>query len=95
MDKLKIKEYIKQPLEGLLYDLDLLPEQCKTIINELRNVVIECQYKEIEQLREEKEWLVKLILSDYRTYNIEELKKIIIEKMPQALKEGEREDEAI
>lgn len=52
MDRLEgIKKAIKQPLEGLLYDLDLMPEQCKTPINELRSSVVECQYKEIERLR--------------------------------------------
>lgn len=54
MDRLEgIKKAIKQPLEGLLYDLDLMPEQCKTPINELRSGVVECQYEEIEQLRKD------------------------------------------
>ncbi len=41
-----IREAVQQPLEGLLYDLDLMPEQCKTLINNLRRLVVEELYKQ-------------------------------------------------
>ena len=44
--KKMIQEIVKQPLEGLLYDLDLLPEQCKAWINNDRRLVIEELYKQ-------------------------------------------------
>ena len=48
----EIEKAIGQPIEGLLYDLDLMPEQIKSQINYLRMGVIEVQYKRIERLRE-------------------------------------------
>ena len=50
-DDKRILKCISQPLEGLLYDLDLLPEQCRTGINSMRRIVVEQQRKEIERLR--------------------------------------------
>ena len=35
-----IKEYVKQPNNGLLYDLGLLPEECKTHQRMLTSKVI-------------------------------------------------------
>lgn len=91
MDK-EIKKAIEQPLEGLLYDLDLMPEQCKTFINELRSGVVECQYKEIEQLRKEKEWLVKQLgyehVLDGNCKHLKDGEKIVYKRMQQALKES-------
>lgn len=47
----KIFPIIDQPLEGLLYDLDLLPEQCRTEINNIRRLAVEGLYKKVEVLR--------------------------------------------
>ncbi len=48
---------IKQPLEGLLYDLDLMPEQCKSGIANLRRIAVEKLCKEIERLKKERQWI--------------------------------------
>jgi hypothetical protein len=42
IDKKQLEEFIEQPLEGLLYDLDLLPEQTKQGTREdlIRQVVV-------------------------------------------------------
>lgn len=50
---------LKQPLEGLLYDLDLMPEQCKGGIANIRKITVEVLRKEIERLR-------KLVESAYK-----------------------------
>ena len=39
---------IEQPLEGLLYDLDLLPEQCRNATANMRRITVEELRKEIE-----------------------------------------------
>lgn len=36
-----------QPLEGLLYDLDLLPEQCKNDSMNMKRLVIENLHKKV------------------------------------------------
>ncbi len=36
-----------QPLEGLLYDLDLLPEQCKSYRTDITRVIIETLHKRV------------------------------------------------
>ena len=41
----RMQNLIQQPLDGLLYDLDLMPEQCKKTINTIRRLVIEELYK--------------------------------------------------
>ena len=51
VEQADIKSGIKQPLEGLLYDLDWMPEQIKSAINDLRREVVECQYRENERLK--------------------------------------------
>ncbi len=43
-----VDKNISQPLEGLLYDLDLMPEQIKTDINNLRRIVIERLYEKLK-----------------------------------------------
>ncbi len=43
-----VKEIIEQPLEGLLYDLDLLPEQCRDGWKDLVRTVVEELYKRKE-----------------------------------------------
>ena len=58
VEQADIKSGIKQPMEGLLYDLDLMPEQIKSAINDLRREVVECQYRENERLKKEKDDLV-------------------------------------
>ncbi len=40
-----IDENLDQPIEGLLYNLDLMPEQCKSDTNNLRRLVIEKLHK--------------------------------------------------
>ena len=42
---------VEQPLEGLLYDLDLMPEQCKSGTANIRRIAIEVLRKEVERLR--------------------------------------------
>ena len=45
-DKIRVADkIIDQPIEGLLYDLDLLPEQCKNRTNSYRRIVIERLYE--------------------------------------------------
>ena len=43
---------LKQPLEGLLYDLGLMPEECKSEIANRRKITVEVLRKEIERLKE-------------------------------------------
>ena len=71
---------IKQPLEGLLYDLDLMPEQCKSGIANLRRIAVEELRKEIERLKKEKKWLLENAIEWDRPN--------ILQEMHQALKEG-------
>ena len=49
---------IKQPLEGLLYDLDLMPEQCKSDVANMRRVAVEVLRREIERLKKENSDLI-------------------------------------
>ena len=60
MDKLEIAlqeemqiraSIVEQPLEGLLYDLDLMPEQCKSGTANIRRITVEILREEIERLR--------------------------------------------
>ena len=53
MDRLEevVDSIIDQPIEGLLYDLDLLPEQCISDRSNMTRIVIEKQRKEIERLK--------------------------------------------
>ncbi len=55
MVKSKLIKYaqtlIQQPLEGLLYDMDLLPEQRKMKLNDMRGFIVEELYKQREQAR--------------------------------------------
>ena len=44
---------IKQPLEGLLYDLDLMSEQCKSDVANMRRVAVEVLRREIERLKKD------------------------------------------
>lgn len=44
-----VDKAISQPLEGLLYDLDLMPEQIKYGINDLRRIVIERLYEKAQK----------------------------------------------
>ena len=83
VEQADIKSGIKQSLEGLLYDLDLMPEQIKSAINDLRREVVECQYRENERLKKEKEYLLEKICS----YSAYFLPKDIEKYMQQALKE--------
>ncbi len=41
-----VRKLIQQPLEGLLYDLDLMPEQCITISSNMKRLTIEELYKQ-------------------------------------------------
>ncbi len=50
-DKIIRASVIEQPLEGLLYDLDLMPEECRNTTANMRRVAIEVLRKEIERLR--------------------------------------------
>lgn len=52
-------DIVKQPLEGLLYDLDLLPEQCRNDTNNMKRIIVENLHKKIEQLTNENEEMVK------------------------------------
>ena len=52
MDKAEKVSVVEQPLEGLLYDLDLMPEQCKSTIANMRRTAVEELRKEIERLKE-------------------------------------------
>ena len=38
-------DIIKQPIEGILYDLDLMPEQCKSDASNIKRLVIRKLYK--------------------------------------------------
>ena len=42
---------ISQPIDGLLYDLDLMPAQCRTVVNSVRSEVISELKKQIEQMK--------------------------------------------
>ncbi len=57
MVKSKLIKYaqtlIQQPLEGLLYDMDLLPEQRKMKLNDMRGFIVEELYKQREQARKD------------------------------------------
>ncbi len=55
-DKIIRASIIEQPLERLLYDLDLMPEQCKSTIANMRRTVVEELRKEIERLRKDLEY---------------------------------------
>ena len=50
---MNIKEYIQQPVDGLLYDLDLLPEQITSTQSKLNANVITELKKEIQELKQE------------------------------------------
>ncbi|KKL63073.1 hypothetical protein LCGC14_2178760 [marine sediment metagenome] len=106
MDKLEIAlqeesqlldAILKQPLEGLLYDLDLMPEQCRNATANMRRITVEELRKEIERLRKEKEWLLKQYATELydahkairTTYNRDSIKQRIVLEMQQALKERE------
>ncbi|HDY86967.1 MAG TPA: hypothetical protein ENH82_02495 [bacterium] len=91
MDKAEKVSIIEQPLEGLLYDLDLMPEQCKSTIANMRRTAVEELRKEIEQLRKEKEWLVELMYEKMceSPISLKDYKNTIIDMMQQALKEKE------
>lgn len=101
-DKIIRASVIEQPLEGLLYDLDLLPEQCKNVIANFRRIAIEVLLKEIERLKKELlnniEQLTDIFVCADRittgnvSHNIKWLKLITNEMIiqnRQALKEGE------
>ena len=45
------KSIINQPIEGLLYDLDLMPEQCKSSHSNVARLVITRLREEIERLK--------------------------------------------
>lgn len=36
-----------QPLEGLLYDLDLMPEQCRSFKTNITRIIIEILHKRV------------------------------------------------
>ena len=55
-DKIIRASVIEQPLEGLLYDLDLMPEQCRSARANIRRITIEELRKEIERLRKDLEY---------------------------------------
>ncbi len=55
-----IAKVVRQQIEGLLYDLDLLPEQIKTQINDRRRLVVEELHKQNQALRAEMESLPHL-----------------------------------
>ena len=92
VEQADIKSGIKQPMEGLLYDLDLMPEQIKSAINDLRREVVECQYRENERLKKEKEWLLKTLVFVYKDKMCESGLSIkamewVLKDMQQELKE--------
>jgi len=61
-DKIIRASVIEQPLEGLLYDLDLMPEQCRSTTANMRRIAIEELREEIERLRIERDyWKTTLI----------------------------------
>ena len=84
---------IKQPLEGLLYDLDLMSEQCKSDVANMRRVAVEVLRREIERLKKEKGWLFDELIDLHQRRTTtdmpaEEMKEILVEDMQRALKEG-------
>ncbi len=79
-DKIIRASVIEQPLEGLLYDLDLMPEQCRSTTANMKRIAIEELRKEIERLREENEWLLDKTLEF-----IPCIKKELIKMMQQEL----------
>ena len=82
------KGMIGQPIKGLLYDLDLMPEQCVSWTANAARLVIEILYKQ-------KEWLIHhyakdMVIDNRRLddHGIDDLKKEIIDDMHQSLKGG-------
>lgn len=49
---MNIKKYIKQPIDGILYDFELMPEQCNTKQKALTCQVITELKKENDRLHE-------------------------------------------
>lgn len=43
------ENYINQPTDSLLYDLDLMPEQCKTKIDKIRSQAVINLKKQLEE----------------------------------------------
>ena len=82
---------ISQPMEGLLYDLDLLPEQCGNDRMNMRRIVVERQAIKIKKLEKEKEWLEYKVLEasqkQYPKLSYVEKVAMLEDDMQQALKE--------
>jgi len=82
---------INQPMEGLLYDLDLLPEQCGNDRMNMRRIVVERQAIKIKKLEKEKEWLEYKVLEasqkQYPELSLAEKVVMLEDDMQQALKE--------
>ncbi len=77
---LKKVEYsiINQPLEGLLYDLDLMPEQCKSNFSNIVRLGITTLREEIERLKRNKDtWKAKAErLIDFNNKRVEEIERL-------------------
>jgi len=75
---------IEQPLEGLLYDLDLLPEQCRNATANMRRITVEELRKEIELYKRTVEHdtkEIKLLTAeiDQKDEEIERLRESFVE----------------
>ena len=79
---------VEQPLEGLLYDLDLTPEQCLSDVANMGRISIEVLRREIERLKKENEWLLEESITLYDLWHdVSCGDEDIKHKMQQALKE--------
>jgi len=81
---------ISQPMEGLLYDLDLLPEQCGNDRMNMRRIVVKRQAIKIKELGEVVKRLRKIEI-DYNEY-ISKVDRVLISRdkeMEQLRKEKE------
>jgi len=88
---------INQPIEGLLYDLNLLPEQCRNDQMNIQRIVVEKQAVKIKESKKKEEWLLGQYirclveakasdLSDKDALDI--AKEWVLKGMCEALKEG-------
>ena len=87
------KSISDQPIEGLLYDLDLMPEQCKSSHSNITRLVVTRLREETERVRKALEDILKEDLQKgEEMYQLVKRTRLIAFY---ALKEGTRESQAI